>query len=126
MEKQISPMEAYNDQVLVEVASTGETTTASGLFVPPPRQGTGVSFGKVLAVGPGFLMEGGHIAPLDQISVGDTVIFTPQSGVEFEIQGQKLVCVRYGTLLGRLPPEYSNSEECFDKYDELLATTEKV
>lgn len=70
--------------VIKQTAS--EEVTASGIVLPDtakekPQQG------KVLAVGPGKLLDNGNRAPVD-VQVGDIVLFAKYAGSEFKYENE--------------------------------------
>ncbi len=75
-----------NDRVIVEPLDQEEMTPA-GIYVPetakekPPQ-------GKVLAVGPGRLLDNGTRAPME-VHEGDRVLFAKYAGTEFKVDGDK-------------------------------------
>jgi chaperonin GroES len=78
----VKPLE---DRIVVE-PSEAETTTSSGLVIPDtakekPQQG------KVLAVGPGRVLDNGSVAALN-INVGDTVLYSKYGGTEVSVAGK--------------------------------------
>ena len=76
------------DKVVVK-ATTAEERTAGGIVLPDaarekPQQG------KVVAVGPGRLLENGERAPM-AVQVGDTVIYSKYGGNEVKLDGEELL-----------------------------------
>jgi chaperonin GroES len=73
------------DRVILKAAE-GEEQTKSGIYIPDtakekPNEGT------IIAVGPGRTTPEGKLLPLD-IKVGDTVIYSKFSGVEYTEDGE--------------------------------------
>jgi chaperonin GroES len=66
-----------------------ETMTPSGIVLPDTSKEKPQE-GKVLAVGPGRLLEDGTYAQLD-IKEGDRVIYSKYSGTEFKQDGQEML-----------------------------------
>jgi chaperonin GroES len=63
----------------------GEEKTKSGIVLPDtakekPQQG------KVIAVGPGRVLDSGERAAMD-VSVGETVLYAKYAGTEFKLDG---------------------------------------
>jgi len=56
---------------------------------------------KVLAVGPGRVMEDGKLQPIE-VKVGDTVVFGKYSGTEVKVDGDDLLIIREDDILGVL------------------------
>ncbi len=90
----IRPLE---DRILVKPLDP-ETKTASGLFLPESAKEKPMQ-GKVLATGPGKLLDNGtRQTPL--VKKGDTVVYGKYSGTEIEIKNTKHLIVRESELLG--------------------------
>jgi len=81
----MAKLKPLGERVVVQ-ALEREEVTRSGLVLPdtakekPPE-------GKVIAVGPGKLLEGGKVVPLD-VREGDRIIFSKYSGTEFKLDGE--------------------------------------
>lgn len=65
-----------------------EKTTKSGIFIPETAEKEKPIKGKVLAVGPGKVDEGGNRIPMS-VKVGDIVLFKKYGPDEIEISGKK-------------------------------------
>jgi chaperonin GroES len=65
-----------------------EKTTKSGIVLPDSVEKEKPLKGKVLAVGPGKMMENGSVQPMS-VKVGDMVIFKKYGPDEIEIEGKK-------------------------------------
>lgn len=90
----IRPLE---DRILVKPLDA-ETKTASGLFLPESAKEKPMQ-GKVVATGPGKLLDNGmRQTPL--VKKGDTVVYGKYSGTEIEIKNTKHLIVRESELLG--------------------------
>lgn len=92
----IKPLE---DRVLVKPIEA-ETKTASGLYLPESAKEKPVR-GKVVASGPGKLLENGKRAEMS-VRVGSTVVYGKYAGSEVEIKGEKHLILRESELLGVL------------------------
>ncbi|MEZ6235049.1 MAG: co-chaperone GroES [Phycisphaerales bacterium] len=90
----VKPLE---DRVLVKPIEA-ETRTASGLYLPETAKEKPMQ-GKVVAAGPGKLLDNGKRATLS-IKTGDTVVFGKYAGTEVEIKGDKHLIMRETELLG--------------------------
>ncbi|MHC4069203.1 MAG: co-chaperone GroES [Planctomycetota bacterium] len=73
------------DKILVERLEA-ETTTAGGIVLPDSAKEK-PQRGKVVAVGPGKVMDDGSVQKLS-LKKGDTVLFTSYAGTEVKI-GEK-------------------------------------
>ena len=92
-------IEPLNDQVVIRV-DDAMATTPGGIALPdvskekPQR-------GKVVAVGPGRLLEtGDRVAP--GVAEGDTVLFTRYSGTPIEVDDQELTIMKESNLLAKV------------------------
>jgi chaperonin GroES len=92
----VRPLE---DRIVIK-PSEPETKTASGLYIPESAKERPVQ-GKVIAVGPGKLLDNGSRSkPL--VKKGDTVVYGKYAGTEVEIKDVPHVILREGELLGIL------------------------
>ena len=93
----MSTVRPLEDRILVKPLDA-ETKTSSGLFLPESAKEKPMQ-GKVVAVGPGKLMDNGkRQEPL--VKKGDTVVFGKYAGTEIEIKNVKHIIVRENELLG--------------------------
>ncbi len=90
----VRPLE---DRVLIKPLDP-ETKTASGIYLPETAKERPIQ-GKVVAVGPGKLLDNGErIKP--SVKKGDTVVFSKYGGTEIEIKDVKHLIMRESELLG--------------------------
>jgi chaperonin GroES len=88
-----------DDRVVVQTLEA-EETTAGGIVLPdnakekPQR-------GKVLAVGPGKLLDSGNRGELS-VAVGDEVIFGKYGGSEVEVEGEDYKILRETDILAKV------------------------
>jgi chaperonin GroES len=88
-----------DDRVLIK-ALEAEEKTAGGILLPdnakekPQR-------GKVVAVGPGKLLDSGERAPLT-VKVGMTVIYGKYAGTEVKLEGDEHTIMRENEILAIL------------------------
>ncbi|MBI4143003.1 co-chaperone GroES [Candidatus Uhrbacteria bacterium] len=85
-----------HDHVIVQ-ASKEEMVTKSGIVLPDtvkekPEQG------KVVAVGPGKVLESGQRAPMS-VKVGDMVLFKKYSPDEVKVGDDAYLCIRDSDIL---------------------------
>ena len=59
----------------------------------PDTAGEKPTFGRVLAVGQGKLLDNGQTRPLD-VKVGDRVLFGKYSGTEVKVNNEEIVVMR--------------------------------
>ncbi|MDZ5454803.1 co-chaperone GroES [Labrys sp. ZIDIC5] len=86
-----------HDRVLIRRIEADEKT-AGGIIIPDtakekPQQG------EVVAVGPGARDEAGKLVELD-VKVGDRILFGKWSGTEIKVDGQDLLIMKEGDVLG--------------------------
>ena len=85
------------DRVIVKRLDE-EEKTAGGLYIPDtakekPQQG------KILAVGPGKVLEGGSRVDMT-VKKGDSVLFGKYAGSEVTIDGEEVLIMREDDILG--------------------------
>ena len=90
----VKPLE---DRVLIRPLEA-ESKTASGIYLPESAKEKPIQ-GKIVAAGPGKLLEGGERAKLS-IKKGDVVVFSKYAGTEVEIKNATHLIMRAGDLLG--------------------------
>jgi chaperonin GroES len=90
----VRPLE---DRVLVKPVEP-ETKTKSGIFLPESAKEKPMQ-GKVVATGPGKLLDNGERIKLG-VKKGDLVVYGKYSGTEVEIKSVTHLIVRESELLG--------------------------
>jgi chaperonin GroES len=90
----VRPLE---DRILIKPLDP-ETKTASGIYLPETAKERPMQ-GKVVAVGPGKLLDNGHRTK-PGVKKGDTVVFGKYTGTEVEIKSVPHLIVRESELLG--------------------------
>jgi chaperonin GroES len=90
----VRPLE---DRILVKPLDP-ETKTASGIYLPETAKERPMQ-GKVVAIGPGKLLDNGQRTK-PGVKKGDTVVFGKYSGTEVEIKSVSHLIVRESELLG--------------------------
>ncbi len=90
----VKPLE---DRVLVKPVER-ESKTDSGIYLPESSKERPVQ-GKVIAVGPGKLLENGKRAELG-VKKGDTIVYGKYAGSEVEIKGVDHLILRENEILG--------------------------
>lgn len=88
-----------DDRVVVEPLAA-EETTAGGIVLPDSAQEK-PQRGKIVAVGPGKLLDSGERGE-PSVSVGDEVIFGKYGGTEMEIDGNDVKILRESDILARV------------------------
>ncbi len=90
----VKPLE---DRILIKPLDP-EKKTASGIYLPESAKEKPMQ-GKVVAVGPGKLLDNGErVVP--SVKKGDTVVFGKYAGTEIEIKNTKHMMMRVSELLG--------------------------
>ena len=90
----VKPLE---DRILIKPIEA-ETKTASGIFLPESAKEKPMQ-GKVIATGPGKLLDNGKRAK-PAVKKGDTVVYSKYAGTEIEIKNTPHVIMRESELLG--------------------------
>lgn len=85
-----------HDRIIVEAAAK-EEKSAGGIILPDTAQEK-PQRGKVLAVGPGKMLDSGKLAPVD-VKVGETVLYGKYSGTEVKVDGSDYVILRAEDIL---------------------------
>ena len=90
----VKPLE---DRILIKPIEP-DTKTASGIYLPESAKEKPMQ-GKVVAIGPGKLLDSGErITP--SVKKGDTVVYGKYAGTEIEIKDIKHIIMRESELLG--------------------------
>jgi len=94
--KNIRPL---NDYVLIKALEAEEKTTG-GILLPDTAKEKPMR-GKVVAVGPGKLLDSGERAPLT-VKVGNTVIYGKYAGTEIKLETEEHTMMRENEIFGIL------------------------
>ena len=89
-------LQPLHDRIIVEPAEA-ETTSAGGIILPDSAKEK-PQRGKVLAVGPGKVLDSGERATID-VAIGDTVLYGKYSGTEVSTGGVDYVILRADDVL---------------------------
>ncbi len=89
-------IQPLDDRVLLEPADAEETT--SGGIVLPDTARTKPQRGKVVAAGPGKLLDSGERGQLS-VRVGDEVFYGKYAGTEVDVDGDTLVIMKEDDIL---------------------------
>jgi chaperonin GroES len=87
-----------DDRVVVEPMEA-EERTAGGIVLPDAAQEK-PQRGKVVAVGPGRLLDSGNRGELS-VTIGDEVIFGKYGGTEVEVDGREVKILRESDILAK-------------------------
>ena len=93
---QLKPLD---DRVVVQPL-TAEETTAGGIVLPDTAKEK-PQRGKVMAVGPGRLLESGERVAVS-VKVGDEVLFGKYGGTDIEIEGDEVKILRESDILAKV------------------------
>ena len=88
-----------DDRVVVEPVEA-EETTAGGIVLPDSAKER-PQRGKVVAVGPGRMLDSGQRGELS-VTVGDEVIYGKYGGTDIEINGDDVKILREGDILAKV------------------------
>jgi chaperonin GroES len=88
-----------DDRVVVRPLDA-EETTAGGIVLPDSAQEK-PQRGKVVAVGPGRLMESGERCAVSVV-VDDEVLFGKYGGTDIEVDGEEIKILREGDILAKV------------------------
>jgi chaperonin GroES len=86
-----------HDRVIVHRLEE-EEKTKGGIIIPDTAKEKPQE-GKVIAVGPGKILENGTKTTLD-VKVGDKILFGKYSGTEIKIEGEEFLMMREEDILG--------------------------
>src|ERR1700748_1719189 len=92
----IRPLE---DRVVMQQMEA-EEKTAGGIVLPDTAKEK-PQRGKVIAVGPGRLLDSGERAPI-AVSIGDEVLFAKYGGTEIEVDKQDIKILRESDILAKV------------------------
>ena len=92
-------LQPLGDRLIVEVLEE-EEITVSGIVLPDTAKEK-PQRGKVLAVGPGKLLDSGKRGELS-VSVGDEVIYGKYGGTDIEVGGDDVKILRESDILAKV------------------------
>lgn len=98
MTKKVLPL---GGKVLVRPYSK-EEKTESGIILPETANKERPEEGEVLAIGPGTRNDAGERIAIDDVVVGDTVIFTKYGPQEVKIDGEELLIVGINDIIAKI------------------------
>ena len=88
------------DRVLVRIVEA-ENKTKSGIIIPDANKEKPLT-GKIVAIGPGKRHESGKVFPINEIKIGDIVLYGKFSGIEVKVNDETLLLLNSDDLLGIL------------------------
>ena len=89
----LSPL---GDRVVIQ-PTPREEMTKSGIVLPDTAKEKPQE-GKVLAIGPGRMLDDGKREPMD-VKVGQKVLYAKYAGTEFKVEGEELLIVSQKDIL---------------------------
>jgi len=92
-------LKPLDDRVVIEPIEA-EEKTPGGIVLPDTAKEKPMR-GKVVAAGPGKLLENGKRAEMS-VKKGDEVIYGKYSGTEVKVKGKEYVIVRESDLLAKV------------------------
>ena len=92
----LKPLE---DRVVVRQVEA-EETTAGGIVLPDTAKEK-PQRGKVVAVGPGKVLDSGERAKMG-VKKGDEILYAKYGGTEIEVDGKELVILRESDILAKI------------------------
>jgi chaperonin GroES len=90
-------LKPLDDRVVVK-QSEAEEKTSGGIFLPDTAKEK-PQIGKIVAVGPGKILDSGKRGKMS-VKKGDEVVYGKYMGNEIEIDSKKYVILRESDLLG--------------------------
>lgn len=88
-----------DDRVVIEPLSA-EETTAGGIVLPDAAKEK-PQRGKVIAIGPGRLLDSGDRCPV-ALALGDEVLFAKYGGTDIEIDKKEVKILRESDILAKV------------------------
>lgn len=82
-------LKPIGDQVVLEPVEPAQVS-AGGVILPDTAKEKGQE-GVVIAIGPGRKTDKGDLVKVDQIKVGDRVIYSKYSGTEIKLDGTEYI-----------------------------------
>ncbi|MBA3683628.1 MAG: co-chaperone GroES [Planctomycetes bacterium] len=98
-QKKQTTIQPLDDRIVVK--RTEPEQTSSGGIVLPENAKEKPQQGKVLAVGPGKLLDNGERAKPD-VATGDLILFGKYSGSELTVDGEEIVILKESDILAKL------------------------
>ena len=88
------------DDRIVVTRTEAQEKTAGGIILPENAKEK-MQEGKILAVGPGKLLDDGSRSKPD-VAVGDLILFGKYSGTELTVDGAEIIILRESDILAKL------------------------
>ncbi len=88
-----------DDRIVVEPVEA-EEKTAGGIVLPDTAKEKPLQ-GKVVAVGPGKMLDDGKRAEMS-VKKGDTILYGKYSGTEIKVEGKDLLILKESDVLAKM------------------------
>lgn len=85
-------LQPLSDHIIIEPQKQ-EVKTKSGIVLPDTVTKEKPQEGKVIAVGPGRMLESGAHAKM-QVKAGDRILFTKYSPIEVKVEGKEYFVIK--------------------------------
>jgi chaperonin GroES len=95
----MAKIEPLGDRVVIRPIPKEEVS--KGGIVLPDTAKEKPQEGKIIAVGPGRLTEEGNRIAMD-VKKGDKVLYSKYAGTEFKLDGEEVIIMREGDILGKM------------------------
>jgi chaperonin GroES len=93
----MSKLRPLADRVIVESVEE-DTVTKSGIVLPDTAEKEKPEKGKVVAVGPGKMLENGQRAAMS-VKVGDVIIFKKYGPDEVKVDGKEILVLEESDII---------------------------
>jgi len=93
----MSKLRPLADRVIVESVEE-DTVTKSGIVLPDTAEKEKPEKGKVIAVGPGKMLDSGQRAPMS-VKVGDVIIFKKYGPDEVKVDGKEILVLEESDII---------------------------
>ena len=89
------------DRVLIEPLDQEKEKTKSGIYLPETASKERPEKGRVVAVGPGKMLDSGKLSPMN-VKEGDTILFTKYGPNEIKVEEKEYLIAREEDILAIL------------------------
>lgn len=96
----MAKIQPLNDKVLIRPQSK-EEKTASGIILPETASKERPEEGEVVAVGPGTMVDGERVV-IDDVEVGDVVVFSKYGPQEIKVDNEELLLVSVKDIFAKI------------------------
>ncbi len=100
-------LQPLHDRIILEPAPK-EEKSSGGILLPDSAKEKPQK-GKVIAAGPGKMLENGKLSPMDA-RVGDTVLYGKYSGTEVTLDGKEYTILRQEDVLAIIKEELAGAK----------------